>query len=153
MAEAVLEATSETLENMAFMEAVMAECRLDDFADQVFCWSAVPVLEPVKGTVTLMMSKSLAAMLTSAIMGLFDEEPEDTIICDSLAEVANTIAGRFVAMISPDDVTFKLGVPVTACGAIPVGEGIYSNVCIDIEDDHMCVRISGEDILSLLPKD
>ena len=56
--------------------------------------------------------KELLAKITKIILGSTPEEVFEQNLKDILAEILNTIAGRFLSKIIPEDQTFSLGLTV-----------------------------------------
>jgi len=95
------------LENMAFMEVFPAEPDATEPEDPV--WDSLLVLEPTQGEFRLAMSRALLEEIGANIYG-FDTEITAQQSADLLAELLNTIVGRFMSGILPME-PFKLGIP------------------------------------------
>jgi CheY-specific phosphatase CheX len=110
--EAVQEAVAETMESIAFMEAIPmeedpAEMQADDLLG-----SWIEVKHPIQAGLTLLVPQELAMEITRSIYGV-DEEVvfSEAEARDTLAELVNIVAGRLMSKITPSDLTFELGLP------------------------------------------
>ena len=103
---------SNVLENMAFMEAIeSSELRKPKNIPDLMCCSIL-VNDPVFGEFKLFMSKDLLIKITEAIYGFLDEElSEQVFLNDTLAEILNTIVGKFFKEVLPPEQPFSLGLP------------------------------------------
>lgn len=103
-------AVSATFENMAFMEVLT----LDESPSlEDVMWTSILVHNPTQGELSLAIPKELLVKITETILGSTQEEVTEKNLKDILAEMLNTIAGRFLSEIIPDDQTFRLGLPVS----------------------------------------
>ncbi len=105
--DAMFEAASETLENMAFMEVVAQKER----REEIKYFSALEVKAPAAGTLTLVTTPRLAREITEGLVDPEDGEPSEEMIFDALSELINTIGGRLMRILTPEDETFSLGLP------------------------------------------
>ncbi|MEE9255925.1 MAG: chemotaxis protein CheX, partial [bacterium] len=105
--DAMYDAAANTLENMAFMEVIPQRNRRDE---QKY-FSRLEILSPVTGSLTLITSVKLATDLAEEL-----QEPEpgtldEAMIRDTLSELINTIAGGMMRRLTPENETFRLGLP------------------------------------------
>ncbi|MFH7319963.1 hypothetical protein ACHHRT_05025 [Desulfurivibrio sp. D14AmB] len=100
---------AEVMENTAFSEVRQApdEPRYDQQAGAV----SLEVLEPTGGQFSLLIDRGLLTSLTRLVYALPDEEITPAMADDLLAELLNTIAGRFLAEVLPPEQGFSLGIP------------------------------------------
>lgn len=105
--DVMFEAASETLENMAFMEVIPQRER----REEIKFYSILDVLAPVSGTLTLITTPKLAREITEGLVDPEDGEPSEEMIFDALCELINTISGRLMRILTPEDETFSLGLP------------------------------------------
>lgn len=117
--QAMATALSKTLEEMAFAEVIpLDDLKEDEFApapledtDDVF-WATIPLIRPNTGFITLIVKPELALNLTEMIYGFMEEGAlTDEVVLDSIAEMANVIAGRFFNEILSEEKAFELGLP------------------------------------------
>jgi CheY-specific phosphatase CheX len=107
--EGLEEAVSQSLENMAFIEVEMGE-KLDDFPGfhSTDLFVTVSVSKPLSGSLHLVLPDQLVTELTETVA---EDEAGDALKKDVLSELANTIAGRFLAHVFPRQ-EFEMGIPV-----------------------------------------
>lgn len=108
--EALLEAVSYAIENMAFMEVEPGEVqpRLSDTM-----WASLACKTPVSGQFRLTVSLSLARAIGAGIYGMAEEKLNSQELNDLLAEMLNTLAGNFLSHILPPEQLFTLALPQT----------------------------------------
>ncbi len=117
--QAMQQAVSQTLENMAFME-VMEHFDPDyEIPAEQLAWTSLLISDPVQGEVRLAMTKTLLEKLTAAIFALEPEEISQAQMDDILHELLNTIAGLFMTNLLADNQTFQLGLPEAGEGELP----------------------------------
>lgn len=134
--EALTQATAGAIENLAFREVRQPDD--DDPGCPVYpaLRAAIPILEPEEGRFVLDIPPALAAELTGIIHGLADA-PDEALLNDTLAEVANTVAGRFMAAITPPGSAFRLGLPDVST----VNEGGPAGVAITLCIEEVCFHV------------
>jgi CheY-specific phosphatase CheX len=115
--ETMTRALAETLESMAFMEVTAGLSDEEAPYDDELLWSGIDVAAPFQGRITLVMPQGLALEMTETMFGFGEiETPLEDLARDTLAEIINTLAGRLMAGIVPEDQTFELGLPETGEG-------------------------------------
>ncbi len=140
--ENVYEAVAETLESMVFMEALLDEPGDPESLGPSPIGSCIAVNKPFEGRATLFMSIELAQELTMNILGAYDEETlSDAIVRDALAELINTIAGRLMAKLTPEDQTFELGLPEPVEGIPRETDAII--FYFDVDEGRMALMTEG----------
>ncbi len=78
-------------------------------------WTRIPVLSPVEGTMLMQIPASLAVEITKNLYGWMDDsELTETVEVDAIAELINTISGRLMVLLLPEDQSFELGLPETS---------------------------------------
>lgn len=120
--QAMQQAVSQTLENMAFTEVLT---HFDpDYAipEAELAWTSLLITDPVQGEIRLAMSKSLLEKLTATIYTLEPEEISPAQSKDILNELLNTIAGLFMTALLEDDQTYAIGLPQIGEGPLPEPE-------------------------------
>jgi len=118
--DALSAAISDTIEEMTFqpVDEIIDE-NSGDTADDI--WAILPLIIPVEGEMLIKLPVQYAAEFTRIVYALQDEEEfKDEMVFDLVAELVNTIGGRFMAKIVPPDREFKLGLPKTGMGEHPV---------------------------------
>jgi hypothetical protein len=109
----MLNAVTETLENMAFMEVLAGSENSDTQLSRAVMSAGLLVNDPVQWEIKLHMPKTLLLKIAEAVYPMLQEETSDNLLNDLLAEILNTIAGLFLGEILPQDQTFTLGLPET----------------------------------------
>ncbi len=149
IAEAVERALGTTLETMAFEQAIPVDGPLE--CEEEMYWANLPILEPYYGGVSFITCKTGANMLVELVHGPPEDEglpPE--ILFDTFAELINTLGGRFMSELVPDDVSFKLGLPQTGrSDAQAQGDVAYSGV-FQIDEYKLVVTVTGAGFKSLV---
>lgn len=104
-----LRAVAETLENLAFMEALPAH--EESPGNGLGLTAALLVHEPQQGEVRISLP---SALLEKISRNLFGHPAEGVAVPDPkdlLAELLNTIAGRFLTELLPPEQPFRIGLP------------------------------------------
>ena len=143
--EAMFEAASDTLENMAFMEVVP----LKDRRDEQKYFSRLEILAPVEGVMTLIVSPQLSREIAEGLLDPDDEPPPVEMMLDTLAELLNTIAGGVMRKLVADDETFTLGLPESFSeGAFELSEP-FELARFQIDGQAFTLACEGEQLLKL----
>jgi len=85
-------------------------------------WAKLDLFAPVQGEIIIESSAAYARNVTMALFDADGEVESDEVICDSLAEILNTIAGRFMAKVTPPLMEYQIGLPQTGAGRCPIAE-------------------------------
>jgi hypothetical protein len=109
--QSMINAVSQTLENMAFMEVMEHFDRSYEIPAEELVWNSLLINDPVQGEVRLAMSKTFLKTLTGNIFGLDDEEITQQQMDDILNELLNTIVGLFLTNLLADDQEYEMGLP------------------------------------------
>jgi len=135
--EAINNAVSQTLEELAFAEVNV--CGPDEsFAlTDEWLWSSIEIKMPMEGLLTLCMPVDIVREVRDNIFGPPDEdeteEPEDEAVADAegyidnalwdtLGELVNTIGDRVMKNVTPADESFDLGLPLLGRGFPHIGD-------------------------------
>ncbi|MBU0484929.1 MAG: hypothetical protein KKB30_10495 [Proteobacteria bacterium] len=140
-------AISETIESMAFMEVIPTDDSHEPEKD-CLCVSLL-VHDPVQGEFELFMGRDLITMLADTVYGPVMAEVSDQNIFDLLAEILNTVVGRFMSDILPEDTSFKLGVPEICVGDCSRNTSSLKKWEYIIEDFTFGLTVTGESLLKL----
>lgn len=117
--QAMLQAVGQTLENMAFTEALEHYDPNLQIPPEELTWTSILIHDPVQGEVRLAMGKTLLLNLTAGIFALDEDKVSQSQQDDILHELLNTIAGLFMTNLLADDQTFQLGLPEYGEGPLP----------------------------------
>ena len=143
--EAMQAAVAECLENMAFMEVFPAEP--DAAEPDTPIWVSLLVLEPTQGEFRLALSRPLLDEIGANIYGPGAEVSEQQ-SADLLAELLNTILGRFMGGIMPVE-AFKLGIPEAGTTDWPPIEPEAIQWHFTTEEHALSIIASGAPMLQL----
>lgn len=138
-------AVAECLENMAFMEVFPAEPDAAEPEDPI--WVSLLVLEPTQGEFRLALSRALLDEISANIYGPGTEVTAQQ-NADLLAELLNTILGRFMSAILPME-SFKLGIPEAGTTDWPPIEPEAIHWHFTAEDHSLSIIASGAPMLQL----
>lgn len=115
-AACMAQAVSETVENLAFLEVTASPTALE--ADENTLRVEMLVHDPVQGEFRLTLPAQLLAQITETLYGQPAAAIPQATQIDLLAELLNTIAGRFLSELLPPETSFKLGLPTLAQGEL-----------------------------------
>lgn len=107
----VYDAMSGTFEGLAFLELSPDEESLSDENCPSSLWARVDSLSPLQGHITVILPESLANEITASLFSISDGQIPPDKLRDSLGEIANTVAGRLMALLVSKDDSFKLSMP------------------------------------------
>lgn len=106
--EGLEEALSESLENMAFLELESGE-RVEEKPqlqpDHMLV--SLDITKPLSGKFYLVFPEDMVTEMTETVA---EDEAEEEMKKDVLSEMANTVAGRFLAHVFPKQ-EFEMGIP------------------------------------------
>jgi len=106
---AVQRAVTDTLENLAFMEVFPVPEGLPP--GQTEMTAALLFHEPHQGEIRISIPLTLLADISQTIFGTPTEGMAVPSPRDLLAELLNTVAGRFLIELLPEDQPFRIGLP------------------------------------------
>jgi len=140
-------AVGETLENMAFMEALSSEQPPPIEVGEMQTASLL-MHDPVQNEFLMVMPRNLLLGISEALFGLPVEELTEQLANDTLLELLNTIVGKFLNELIPGQV-YRLGLPeLEQLGDEPLVD--YENVWhYRIEDEGFSMALSGESLMSV----
>ena len=111
--QAVFESVAETFEAMIFTQVAMPPPEESIVPGIDLVQASIAVIQPVTGRLSILVPPSMAVHITKNLYGWTDvQDPGDDLVNDSISELINTIAGRVMTRILPEDQTFELGLPV-----------------------------------------
>ncbi|KIH77579.1 Chemotaxis phosphatase CheX [Geoalkalibacter ferrihydriticus] len=109
--QAMLEAVSTTLENMAFMDIQPLREPHDCQSHERVFRARLLVKDPLQGELYLLMPEELLREIAAGIYAAPPQDLASAKLSDILTELLNTIAGLFLARVLPANQTFELGLP------------------------------------------
>jgi len=116
--EIIAASVTETFENMAFMAVARTSEGDPVIGKSDVLKTSILVYEPCQGEFSLILPISFTTGIAKTIYGLPDENITEEVLLDLLSEILNTIAGRVMTRILPEDMTFSLGIPEPGADAI-----------------------------------
>lgn len=143
LSNAVTRAVVESLENMVFM--AVEPMRL--------IWGKVQILSPYRGAITVAFPEKLVYSITGEIHAQdVNGETNRALFMDTVAEMTNTIAGRVMSMIVPEDEEYEISLPRTGVGNVEYErDGCYIQH-FEIEGSMYAVMVEGSDLLAFQHK-
>ncbi len=141
--EVVVQAVSESLENMLFMEPEPTGDCSDECHSAGCRWAKLGVTAPYEGEMTMICPEELAVQITESLFGGSETTPNADLVADAMAEILNTVAGRLLGLIVPESQVFKLGLPQTGKGELPASTEDTIEERFLIEGKCFCLRIRG----------
>ncbi len=151
--QSMINAVSQTLENMAFMEVLEHFDSSYEIPVEELVWNSLLINDPVQGEVRLAMSTTLLKTLTGNIFGIDDEEITQQQMDDILNELLNTIVGLFLTNLVADDQEYKMGLPERGEGELPE---IDANTIVwklmTSEEDVLQIFATGASLVTLKEK-
>jgi len=122
-------AVADTLEGMAFEQVELIESGVDappwpgvepeTFPGQekgppappARLWFCLPLSAPLRGLVAVELPGVYAAQIAGALYGPEEQSPQREAVRDTMGELLNTLAGRFMQELLGPDQNFELGFP------------------------------------------
>ena len=109
IAENLRSAASDTLENLAFTEITPREKNILDGDDEDYRGSRISL--GTLGTMDLIIGRDLLAEIAVVLFNPPDGNVEPDMLADTLSEILNIIAGRFLEGVFKGKSDFSLGLP------------------------------------------
>ena len=148
--QAMLNAISQTLENMAFTEANEHYDPNYTIPADDLIWAYLVVLDPLLGEIRLALPKTALKDLTASVFSLEEEEATQVQMDDILHEVLNTIAGLFMTNLLKDNQAFKIGLPESGDGALPADDAdTISWIMLTGDETPLQVYLCGRSFVAL----
>jgi len=151
---ALSSALSETLETLAFLETLPLgedappEAEMIDIQPRrQVVWVRIPMVAPVPGSLTMILSPELGHMLTEMMFGSFGDKLSNELMLDAVAETTNVVAGRFLDHLLGGGKAFELGLPekdqATADNQVPMPDDVRVTLDYAVERHKMTVVLAG----------
>lgn len=184
--EAAVEAVTLTLENMVFEQPQLLETSIVapphpkkqenresqkssqsyDAGEEIgLVWASIPILAPYYGKISVVLAETFARDLAQNLYSGDDCKAHDLFL-DVLAEILNTLAGRFMIALLGGVSNFEIGFPSTGKGSCdepinPAWEGAvhadsgdggdsrFILLKFDISGQIFQLKIAGEDLITM----
>lgn len=148
--QSMINAVSQTLENMAFMEVMEHVDRTYEIPAEELVWNSLLINDPVQGEIRLAMSKDLLGKLAGNIFAIADDEITQSQMDDILNELLNTIVGLFLTNLLSDDQEYKMGLPELGEEGLPeVDANTITWKLMTDEEDALQIFAIGTSLIAL----
>ncbi len=145
LTRALQRAVSETLENMAFMEATpLPAAEAAEIEDGLA--AGLLIHDPVQGEMRLRLPRRLLREIAAAVHALPEEAVSESEAVDVLAEILNTFTGSFLGEIIPDRI-FSLGLPETGPSIAQVMEVPDAEWSFQTAGQTFVIQLFGDSLL------
>jgi CheY-specific phosphatase CheX len=134
-----------TLEGMAFEVVELADDDRSGCSDGNEAWVALEIMKPYAGQVVVEMPWDYAEIIARALYGELDGAVPRDVIWDALAELSNTLAGRFMLELLGPSSDYTLGFPIAGHGVCPVTEDGSALLSFTGSDYTFRVAVTGQD--------
>jgi hypothetical protein len=152
LANALESAISRTMESMTFEEVTVMQDQREVpvfIAPEDVLWANLPIKSPFRGHLLLEVPVDYGLMLADKVYGVTDEKMSDSAIRDALAEILNTLAGRFLEQIVPHDQVFQLGLPTAGCGELTVNTAPVRTIIVNVGEHYLSTHLFGQSFKEL----
>ncbi len=142
--DVLIDATLETVENMAFMEVVKSEKTTPYNEHLIRLRVEILINKPFPGEMRLVLPMGLAVQFTKNMYNLADEEITEELMQDVLGEIINIISGRLMADLIPGDQMFELGLPLIGPDVFVQAEASSLSIEFDAEGTPFWIILFGD---------
>ena len=148
--ECLTKAISETFEGIAFMEydsvEIVKQIPVHQQPDFI---TTIEIEQPYRGFVDLLCKKKFIHETAETLLGDEILEDAEAVLFDTLGELINTVAGRFMANLIPENQDFSIGLPVTKTVDDTIQKDLNTKnsfllLRFDFMDHPVFCRLSGE---------
>ena len=146
--EIIVSAVEETFEEMAFLEACQVEAPDEPPEEDTLLRASLLVHDPFPGELCLVAPRSLLTGMARMLFSTAEESIPDETLLDLQSELLNTIAGRVMKEITPEDATFKLGLPETGVESLSDSDGEAVEYHFNVDGEILSMAVSGEALLA-----
>lgn len=147
--QAMKDAVSQTLENMAFMEVIEHYDQDFEIPENDLAWASLLIKDPVQGEVRLALTESSLKELTGAIFSLEEDAISREKMDDILHELLNTIVGLFMSKLLTDNQHFNIGLPEAGHGNLPeLEDGIVWKLMTS-DENPLQIFLTGASVIAL----
>ncbi len=148
--QAMISATSKTMEDMLFIAVMEHLDRGYEIPLDELVWTSLLINDPVQGEIRLAMPKTLLTKFTCNIFAMDEEEVTQPQMDDILNELLNTIAGLFMTNLLEDNQEYKIGLPELGVDELPEvdSETIVWKLMTD-DEEPLQIFVSGASLVAL----
>lgn len=113
----LVSAITKTMENMTFADVEFADDEAETREEgENKLWAILPVEKPFRARLMLEIPRECGQLLAAEVFGQVQGNASEETVYDMVAEMLNTISGRFLRGVVPENETFKLGLPEKGTG-------------------------------------
>lgn len=135
-----------TMEKMTFEEIEVVDFPINPETMRDGVWAVLEIHQPLAGEVVLELSKEYGAQLAREVCATAeDAEIKDEIVHDVVAEILNTLAGRFVDDLVSAQLKFELGLPITGNGRPQLLSKPAAAILVSVGGHYITATVSGKD--------
>ena len=146
---ALSHAIARTMENMTFDEIEVVDIPLNPEITRDGMWATLSILNPIKGEVVLELSRELGAQLAREVYGVaVGSAISDESVRDVIAEILNTLAGRFIDRLVASQFKFELGLPNTGNGRAHLNSRPVAAMVVSVGSHFLTTSVLGQDFES-----
>lgn len=132
----VIKATENTFAEFVFMDALhQVKCE-KEFENPLT--TQILVHHPFCGEIELTADETLIFKMAENIMMIEPEDLSEEQKNDMFFELLNTLSGRVLALLLPENITFKLGLPETTESFMERDHEIYRIYDFIVDDQYRC---------------
>ena len=143
-------AIAKTMENMTFADVqVVTDEQIEPYLGDDKLWASLPVVEPYTGELVLEVPMACAKILAEEAYGEIDSGPALAEIEDLVAEILNTLAGRFLDELTPSGQIFQLGLPTKGKGELPQFDDQVTSILLSVGEHYLNTIVVGKDFEKL----
>lgn len=147
--EIIASAVAETFEEMAFLEVDQVQAPLDKPPDEgSLLRASLLVHDPFAGEISFAAPRSLLTGIAWTLFGAEDEFVSEETLLDLQAELLNTLAGKVMNQITPEEATFKFGLPETKAGSSMGSDGQSVGCYFDVDGEMFSVAACGDALIA-----
>jgi hypothetical protein len=148
--QAMISATSKTMEDMLFIAVMEHLDRGYEIPLDELVWTSLLINDPVQGEIRLAMPKTLLTKFTCNIFAMDEDEVTQPQMDDILNELLNTIAGLFMTNLLEDNQEYKIGLPELGMDELPEvdSETIVWKLMTD-DEEPLQIFVSGASLVAL----
>ena len=146
--EIIASVVEETFEEMVFLEACQVEAPDEPPDEDILLRASLLVHDPFPGEIYFVAPKSLIAGLVIELFSVDQEDIVASMLLDLQAELLNTIAGKMMNQMTPEGVTFRIGLPETETESLMESDGQSVECYFDVDGAIFSVSVSGDALIA-----
>jgi hypothetical protein len=148
LTEIIASAVEETFEEMVFLEVCQVKAPGAPLDEGSLLRVSLLVHDPFPGEMCLVAPRSLVTWMARTLFSSEDECVPDETLLDLQAELLNSIAGKVMSQMTPEEETFKLGLPETEVESLVGSDGQSVECHFDVRGEMFFVAASGDALIA-----